>query len=105
MRYVARFVWSGVAQAGALDVGELMRWAFKRTMIVFGAVLVLVGAIVTPLPVPIGIPMMAIGGVVLLNSSDTVKRAFFRRYRKNPQTMRRIGAILRRRRPRRTPDA
>ncbi len=96
MRYVARFVWNGMAQAGAIDVVDLMRWAFKRTMILVGIVLVLAGAVITPLPIPIGIPLMAIGGVVLLNSSDTVKRAFFRRYRKNPVTMRKVGAVLKR---------
>jgi len=95
MRHVARVFWSGMAFAGSVDYAELTRWAVSRVFILIGALFIFIGLLVTPLPIPLGLPMIALGAVILLNSSSSAKKTFVRWGRKYPRTVGRIRAWLR----------
>jgi len=95
MRHVARVFWSGMAFAGSVDYAELTRWAISRVFILIGALFVFVGLLVTPLPIPLGLPMIVLGAVILLNASSSAKKTFVRWGRKYPGTVGRVRAWLR----------
>lgn len=67
----------------------------KMLMTVGGAFLIAVGAVVTPLPGPFGVPIMLVGLVLILRGSVWVKRLFVRLMQKYPRVMRPLRALLR----------
>ena len=86
---------NGVA-AFAMDVSAMVRWMMQRMMTLFGLLIILIGIPLTPTPIPVGLPMIAIGLVILLNSSDTAKRAFIRWGRRYPETGRKVRNLMKR---------
>ncbi len=82
----------------ASAVQFMIEWAYKRLAIAFGVALMVVSipiGLVTPF-LPIGLPLLLIGAAIVLNSSDTAKRAFVRWRRRYPETGRRLRTLMRR---------
>jgi hypothetical protein len=98
MRYVARALRMGVANAWSFDYLALSRWAVKRAFMLVGVLIFLVGLMLFPLPIPLGIPLMSLGVVIILNTSTTAKKMFVRRAKKHPDSVGRIRTWIRARR-------
>lgn len=58
-----------------------------------GALIFLIGAILFPLPIPLGIPLMVIG-LAVLALNPLMLRAFRRWRGRHPEASRRIGAVV-----------
>ncbi len=58
----------------------------KSFLTVLGCVIFMVGVILFPLPVPLGLPTMIIGLVILFKASDRMKRKIIRSANKNRYT-------------------
>jgi uncharacterized membrane protein YbaN (DUF454 family) len=71
----------------------------KRFYIAAGCVIILAGIIIAPLPGPGGIPVIALGSLILLRHSPAFRRRFVRFERRWPRAMSPIGRLMRRRRP------
>ncbi len=67
----------------------------KLLMTLLGLGLMLVGAVITPLPGPFGVPIILVGLVILLRSSVWVKRLFVRLVQKYPKLLKPLRAMLR----------
>ncbi len=100
MRYVARAFSVFIApDAGVFNLGEMMRWAIRQFATVIGALLVLIAvpvALVTPI-VPVGLPLLIVGLILLVNSSERARRMFLRWAKRYPITSRPLRSIMRRR--------
>lgn len=81
----------------AIAPGDVLKWVLKRTGAAIGVVLVIVALPLIVLPIPLGLPLLLIGMVILLNTSDTAKRLFVRWRRRYPITGRRVRSMMRRR--------
>ncbi len=55
------------------------------TKVTTGLLLVIIGAVLTPLPIPIGIPLALVGLVILLLNSETARSVVRRLRKKWPQ--------------------
>jgi len=55
-----------------------MRWFYKEIMIMMGGIIVCAGLIITPLPIPLGVPLTAIGIVLLLKHSHYAKKLYIK---------------------------
>jgi hypothetical protein len=73
----------------------LQRW-FRKGL---GATLVLIGAIVTPTPIPFGVITMALGLVLLVKKSPGLRRSVMRRVRHFPPLERQICRLMARHSP------
>jgi hypothetical protein len=98
MRYVARAFWLGVSNASTVDYLGMSRWAMKRIFMLIGVAVFLVGLVFFPLPIPLGIPLMSLGVVIILNTSTTAKKMFVRRAKRHPDTVGKIRTWIRDRR-------
>lgn len=75
----------------------------QLALIGMGWTIIAVGFLVVPLPGPFGLPLMLVGGVILLRNSDDAKRLFVRMKRRFPRLfvpVERVRDRLRRRRRR-----
>ena len=97
MRYMTRVLWMGVSHAGSVDYLELSRWALTRVFILLGFTFIAVGLLFLPLPIPVGLPMIVFGTIILLNTSTTAKRVFVRWGRRYPRTVGRVRTWMRER--------
>ena len=79
--------------AGAAHV---LRWIGTA----IGALLVLVGIILIPLPTPIGLPVIVIGALILVRTSPLARRAVVRWARRHPGVFKRFRRLTRRSRAR-----
>jgi hypothetical protein len=75
-----------------------MRSFTKPFLVAFAFVLIGVGFVMWPLPIPLGIPMIATGCVILLRYTWTGRRFFVRLKRRFPQTLGPVRDRLRRNR-------
>lgn len=98
MRYVARTLRLGAETVSAVDLGEITRWAVTRLLAVLGVAVFLVGLVLLPLPIPLGVPFMLIGTLMVLNTSTAAKRAFLRYLRRRPGLLAKVRAVSPRRR-------
>lgn len=99
MRYMARALrsfWTG----GDWDLGArgFLTWALSRVYALVGLVLLGAGLVLLLTPIPLGIVLIPTGIYVLIRSSDTAKRIFFRWVRTYPVTSEFVRKVLRRRR-------
>jgi hypothetical protein len=78
--------------AARVLVTRVTRWA----LMTLGAVLVLAGIAIAPLPGPGGLPVIVIGLMILLRNSFWAKRQFVRFQRAHPKTVFPIRRLLRR---------
>jgi hypothetical protein len=98
MRYVARALWMGVSNAWSVDYLGMWRWAVKRVFMLIGFAVFAVGLVFFPLPIPLGIPLMSLGVVIILNTSTTAKKMFARRAKRHPDTIGKLRTWIRARR-------
>ncbi len=68
--------------------------------VVLGAVLCVIGVILTPLPIPLGLPLVAVGLAVLISSSQLVRDWVRERRTKNPGLEHMVVGVERRLPPR-----
>jgi len=57
---------------------KLTDWLLKELYIIIGLVIFILGLIAAPLPIPLGLPLMVIGGIILLKNSSWAKRAYIK---------------------------
>ncbi len=72
-----------------------MTIVFKIIMMIAGAVLMALGLAISPLPGPLGLPVMLVGLVLLLRSSTWVKRQFVRLVHKHPKWLGPLRSLMR----------
>jgi hypothetical protein len=98
MEYVARVLSSGAARVGSVHYGALFRWALARFYLLCGVAVFLVGVVFFPLPIPLGVPLMALGVVIVLNTSVTAKKIFARWSKRHPDSVGRLRGWIKERR-------
>jgi len=72
-----------------------MAVVFKIIMMITGALLMALGLAISPLPGPLGLPVMLVGLVLLLRSSTWVKRHFVRLVHKYPKWLGPLRSLMR----------
>lgn len=98
MRYVAMAIHRlSIAPFAGFDLGAFTRWTVRRILLLLGIVLIVVGVLLTPLPIPLGIPLILVGSALVVNNSHTAKRSFLRWLRRRPGIRRRFRRIFPRR--------
>jgi hypothetical protein len=71
----------------------------KQTALIYtGFAVIAAGVVVAPLPGPLGLPVMVLGGAIVLRNSRHSRRLFVRLHRRYPQTLRPVNKLVRRRR-------
>jgi len=70
--------------------------AFRIAAIGFGSLVILAGAILTPLPGHIGLPMLVLGLMVVLRYSFQARKQFIRLQRRHPKLVFPIRRLMRR---------
>jgi hypothetical protein len=98
MRYMARVLRTGIANIGASDLKQVLRWLFSRIFLVLGGVFVLLGLAEMLTPLPFGIPLILLGATIILNSSSSAKKAFVLWGQRRPGTIGRVRDWIRQRR-------
>lgn len=73
-------------------VGRLVR----SGLVTLGGLIMVAGVIIAPLPGPGGIPVMAVGLVVILRNSYKAKRMFVRSQRRWPKLLHPVRRLMRR---------
>ena len=73
-------------------VGRLVR----SGLVALGGLIMLTGVVIAPLPGPGGIPVMAVGLVVILRNSYKAKRMFVRSQRRWPRLLHPVRRLMRR---------
>jgi len=72
-------------------VGRLIRGG----LVALGSVIIVAGVVIAPLPGPGGIPVIALGLVVVLRNSYKAKRLFIRAQRRWPKTLHPMRRLMR----------
>lgn len=80
----------------ALLLRESAARAYRITAIAFGGVVILAGAVLTPLPGHIGLPMLVIGLMIVLRYSFQARKQFIRWQRRHPKLVFPIRRLMRR---------
>ena len=70
----------------------------RTATIIFGWFLIIVGAILFPLPIPLGAPMLVAGFLVLARESSLIRRWIGRLRQRYPETSKAVQLWARRRR-------
>ncbi len=90
MRYVGGRNNFGEASGPAMRSNAVASMSLARVrrmaLIGTGWLIIGIGIIVFPLPGPGGLPIMLVGGIILLRNSDDAKRLFVRMKRRYPKT-------------------
>ncbi|WP_334163691.1 hypothetical protein [Phenylobacterium sp.] len=73
-------------------VGRLVRGA----LVTLGGLIVVAGVLIAPIPGPGGIPVIAVGLIVILRNSYKAKRVFVRAHRRWPKVVHPIRRLMRR---------
>ena len=60
----------------------------QSVMVATGWTVLVVGALLSPLPGPFGFPVMMVGGIILLRNSATARKRFARAKRRAPGVLR-----------------
>jgi hypothetical protein len=80
----------------ALLLRESAARAFRWIAIGFGALIILAGAVLTPLPGHLGLPLLVIGLMIVLRNSFSAKRRFLRMQRAHPNMVFPLRRLMRR---------
>ncbi|ALL15155.1 hypothetical protein AQ619_01505 [Caulobacter henricii] len=80
----------------ALLLRESAARAYRIAAIAFGSLVILVGAVLTPLPGHIGLPMLVIGLMIVLRYSFQARKQFIRWQRRHPKLVFPIRRLMRR---------
>ena len=80
----------------ALLLRESAARAYRIAAIGFGSLVILVGAVLTPLPGHIGLPMLVIGLMIVLRYSFQARKQFIRWQRRHPKLVFPIRRLMRR---------
>lgn len=75
--------------------GGVLRWLKRSAMMIVGVLVVLLGILIAPLPGPGGIPVIALGLVLILRSSYWAKRMFIRAQHARPRWVYPFRRLLR----------
>ncbi|WP_442957881.1 hypothetical protein [Phenylobacterium sp.] len=77
--------------------GRLAGRAARLALMALGGLLVILGALIAPLPGPMGLPVAVVGMILILRNSYRARRAFIRAQRAHPRLLHPIRRLLRRR--------
>ena len=77
--------------------GGLLQWMKRSALLTLGLLVILAGVIIAPLPGPGGIPVIALGLVLVLRSSYWAKRLFIRAQYARPKWVYPFRRLLRKR--------
>ncbi|WP_332770596.1 PGPGW domain-containing protein [Phenylobacterium sp.] len=75
----------------------------RAGFVVLGALIVLIGVLIAPIPGPGGIPVIVVGLMVILRNSFKARRHFVRLHHAHPRVISPLRRLLRRRRPQSAP--
>jgi len=75
----------------------VLRWMKRSAMLVAGVLVILAGILIAPLPGPGGIPVIAVGLILVLRSSYWAKRQFIRAQHARPRYVYPFRRLLRKR--------
>ncbi|MGQ3113801.1 MAG: PGPGW domain-containing protein, partial [Brevundimonas sp.] len=76
--------------------GGLFRWLKRSSMLGVGVLVVIAGILIAPLPGPGGVPVIALGLILILRSSYRAKRYFIRAQYARPRWVYPFRRLLRR---------
>ncbi|MDP2214362.1 hypothetical protein [Phenylobacterium sp.] len=76
---------------------RLSRRVLRLALVGLGGLIVVAGVLIAPLPGPMGLPVAAVGLMVILRNSYKARRAFVRFQRSRPRTLHPVRRLLRRR--------
>ena len=80
----------------ALLLRETAARAYRITAIAVGGLVILAGAVLTPLPGHVGLPLLVIGLMIVLRYSIQARRGFIRLQRRHPRLVFPIRRLMRR---------
>ena len=73
----------------------MARWLGRAAMLVLGLAIIALGILIAPLPGPGGIPVIAVGLILVLRSSFRAKRLFIRAQHARPKYVYPFRRLLR----------
>ncbi|MDO8410531.1 MAG: hypothetical protein Q7S93_10780 [Phenylobacterium sp.] len=76
--------------------GQLLRRLLRLGLVGLGGLIVLAGVLIAPLPGPMGLPVAAVGLMIILRNSYKARKAFVRLRRAHPKTLHPFRRLLRR---------
>ncbi len=79
------------------SLGMGMRRVFRAASMVFGALIILLGFAIAPLPGPLGLPVAVVGLMIVLRNSMWAKREFVRLKRRHPNWLMPLRKLMRKR--------
>lgn len=80
----------------ALILRETARRVARALALAFGVLVLLAGAVLTPLPGHLGLPLLVLGLMIVLRNSFRAKRRFLRWQRRHPKLIFPIRRLMRR---------
>lgn len=80
----------------ALLLRESAARAYRIAAITFGSLIILAGAVLTPLPGHLGLPLLVIGLMIVLRFSFQARKQFIRWQRRHPKLVFPIRRLMRR---------
>jgi hypothetical protein len=75
--------------------GGVLRWLKRSGMMILGFAVIVLGILIAPLPGPGGIPVIALGLVLILRASYRAKRMFIRAQHARPRWVYPFRRLLR----------
>lgn len=75
---------------------EFVRKAVRWVLVALGALVILLGVLIAPLPGPMGLPIVVVGLMIVLRNSFRARREFIKFQRKHPRIVFPIRRLLRR---------
>ena len=75
--------------------GGVLRWLMRSALLIAGLAIVVLGVLIAPLPGPGGIPVIALGLVLVLRNSFWAKRQFIRAQYARPKYVYPFRRLLR----------
>ena len=86
---------NALSELGPRSNGGMARWLGRAAMLVLGLAIIALGILIAPLPGPGGIPVIAVGLILVLRSSFRAKRLFIRAQHARPKYVYPFRRLLR----------